>query len=87
MRVRAVLLAAILVLGLTLDGSSAPASPHADFRAGIEYSDRGRDSRSCGSAASSGAGARMDVDLGRVGVFTLLVDMEGRRMSVLSQKD
>ena len=55
MRVRAVLLAAILVLGLTLDGSFAPASPHADFRAGIEYSDRGRDSRSCGSAASSGA--------------------------------
>jgi hypothetical protein len=85
-RVRAVLLAAALALGLMLDSAPAPAAPHADFRAGIEYSDSGREARTCGTAAASGTRARMDVELGRVGVFTLLTDVESRQMYVLSQK-
>lgn len=86
MRVRALLLAAALALNLTLDGVPVSASPYADFTADVEYSDSGRGARTCGTATASGAKARMDVNLGRVGVFTLLTDTESRQMYALSQK-
>ncbi|WP_446424146.1 hypothetical protein [Mailhella sp.] len=86
MRVRALLLAAALALSLTLGDAPASASPYADFTAAIEYSDSGREARPCGTAAAAGAKARMDIDLGRVGVFTLLIDTESRQLYVLSQK-
>lgn len=86
MRVRGVMLAAALALGLMLSGAPSLGAPYADFQAGIEYRDGDRPARTCGMAAASAERARMDVDLGRVGVFTLLVDMEEHQMRVLSQK-
>lgn len=64
----------------------AEAAPHADFRAGVEYRDGDRAPRKGGSAKVSGELARLDVRLGKAGYFTLLVDMQGGRIQVLSQK-
>lgn len=83
---RAIFFAAAFLLAAVLMPFPSDAAGHADFRAGLEYRDGKHPVRSCGSAAVSGELARLDVRLGKAGYFTLLVDMQGGRMRVLSQK-
>lgn len=83
---RAIFLAASFLLAALFTPFSSGAAPHADFRAALEYKDGKHPVKNCGSSAVSGELARLDVRLGKAGYFTLLVDMQGGRMRVLSQK-
>lgn len=76
----------VFFLAVFLWPSPSAAVPHADFHADLVYEDEGRPARACGSAMTAGAFARFDVRLGKAGDFTLLVDMEGRMIRVLSQR-
>ena len=66
--------------------SSAPAPAYADFRSDIQVRVDGKPLRTCGTAMSSGDFARMDLDLGSAGAFTLLVDTREHMMRVLSRR-
>ena len=79
-----ILLAA--VAGFLLVQPCMAAERYADFRAHIEYKDGERAAARSGAAMASHRHARLDVRLGKAGDFTLLVDMEARKMRVLSQR-
>ena len=66
--------------------SFAQAAAYADFRSDIQYRIDGKTVKNCGTALSSGPCARMDLDLGSAGVFTLLVDSREHMLRVLSQR-
>ena len=66
--------------------SCAMASAYADFRADIQFQREGREVRTCGAAISSGPFARMDLDLGRAGEFSLIVDTREHMLRVLSHR-
>ena len=83
---RALFLAAVFLLAAFLMPFPANAASYADFRSALEYKDGKHPAKHCGAAAVSGELARLDVRLGKAGYFTLLVDMQGGRMRVLSQK-
>lgn len=82
--------AARLLLGVCLlllaAAPSALAAAYADFRSDIEVRVDGRESRTCGTAMSSGYSSRLDLNIGSAGQFTLLVDSREHMLRVLSQR-
>ncbi len=82
--------AARLLLGvcviLLAVAPSAFAAAYADFRSDIEVRVDGRNSRTCGTAMSSGSNARLDLTIGTAGQFTVLVDSREHMLRVLSQR-
>lgn len=58
----------------------------ADFRAVLMFSRGDQPPENCGEAFSCGELARLDVDLGELGRFTLLLDARAARMQVFSWK-
>lgn len=81
-----VLCALCLGFAVCFSSSVAQAAAYADFRADIQYRIDGKIVKNCGTALSSGPYARMDLDLGSAGTFTLLVDSREHMLRVLSQR-
>ena len=75
-----------LCLGLAVSAPFAQAAAYADFRSDVQYRVDGKSVKTCGSAMSSGPCARMDLDLGSAGTFTLLIDTREHLLRVLSQR-
>ena len=73
-------------LAVCFSSSSAQAAAYADFRADVQYRLDGKNVKNCGSVMSSGPFARMDLDLGSAGGFTLLIDTREHMLRVLSQR-
>ncbi len=77
---------AAVCLMLLAPAFPAGAAAYADFRSDIQIREGAKPARTCGTAMSSHNFARMDVQLGTAGDFSFIVDMQGRRMQVLSHR-
>lgn len=87
MPVRKVAAAFACALCLSLGGAQAAmAAPYADFKSDIEYQRDGKQAKKCGTTYSAENFVRMDVELGKAGEFTFLVDMKAGMLRVLSRK-
>lgn len=73
---------AVLLVAVT----SAQAAAYADFRADIVARVDGKAEKNCGMVMASGPGARMDLDLGSAGAFSILVDDREHMLRVLSHR-
>ena len=83
-RVSAALLA-LAVFACLLAPPAVVAAPE-ERRAELLYQKEGGEPRRGGEAMVCGRHARLDVQLGKAGLFTLLVDGEAGKMQVLSQR-
>ena len=83
---RAARLLCALCLCLGICAPSAWAAAYADFRSDVQYRIGGKSVHACGAAMSSGHYSRLDLDLGKAGAFTLLIDSRNHMLRVLSQR-
>ena len=83
---RAARLLCALCLCLGICAPSAYAAAYADFRSDVQCRIDGKSVRTCGAAMSSGEYSRLDLDLGKAGGFTLLIDSRNHMLRVLSQR-
>ena len=79
-------LLALCALCIFVAVPSDAAAVQSGFQADVLYADSAREPRKGGTVMTSGEQARIDVRLEKAGEFSLIVDMQGRRMQVLSQK-
>lgn len=78
--------AAAFLFAFASFASGALAAAYADFRADVQFQLEGKTVRTCGAAMSSGPFARMDLDLGKAGEFSLVVDTREHMLRVLSHR-
>ncbi len=75
---------ALLCFLLALE-TNALAAVRADFRADVFYQEGSKKFQPCGMAWASGVCIRLDVQLGKAGTFSLILDEKAKRLSILSQ--
>ena len=62
----------------------ASASVRADFRADVLYQEGDKEPRTCGMVRASGPFVRLDVQLGKAGDFSFILDEKSKHLYVLS---
>lgn len=66
-------------------GTDVSAAVRADFHADVFYQEGSKKTQPCGMVKASGHCVRLDVQLGKAGIFSLILDERAKRLSILSQ--